>query len=65
MPKLKTHKATAKRIRLTAKKKLMQRYTHQDHFNARDTGNKTRKKRRDVVSSSTNVKKMKKSLPYQ
>ncbi|HBH16870.1 MAG TPA: 50S ribosomal protein L35, partial [Candidatus Veblenbacteria bacterium] len=46
--KVKTHKATVKRFRATAKGKLMKRTAGQDHFNARESGVVTRRKRRDV-----------------
>ena len=64
MPKLKTHKSTSKRIHVTGKKKFIQRYTHQDHYNSRESGNKKRKKRRDVTSSKANSRNIKKGLPY-
>lgn len=48
MPKLKTHKATMKRFRYTGKNKILRRKAGQDHFNARESGVTTRKKRRDV-----------------
>lgn len=56
MPKLKTHQATAKRIRVSKNKKLIQRTAGQDHFNARESGKITAKKRRDHQISQSNVK---------
>ena len=44
MPKIKTHKATVKRITKTAKGKVRHRKAGQDHFNAKESGNATRKK---------------------
>lgn len=64
MPKIKTHKATVKRFKKTATKKLLQRKAGQDHFNARDTGNATRKKRRDIKVSSTFTKTINTLTPY-
>lgn len=64
MPKIKTHKATVKRFKKTATNKLLQRKAGQDHFNARDTGNATRKKRVDVTVSSTYAKTIHKLTPY-
>ena len=46
--KTKTHQATVKRFMVTKKKKLLKRYAGQNHFNTRDSGKITRKKRRDV-----------------
>lgn len=68
MPKIKTHKATAKRfIKKRSKAKgltIMKRSTGQDHFNSRETGNKTRQKRRDLVMGKTETKTIKQLTPY-
>ncbi len=53
--KVKTHQATAKRFRVTAQGKLMKRTAGQDHFNARESGTVTRRKRRDVAIAKVNV----------
>ncbi|OGF25605.1 hypothetical protein A2303_00920 [Candidatus Falkowbacteria bacterium RIFOXYB2_FULL_47_14] len=59
MPKIKTHKATAKRFTLTKGGKLKQRKAGQDHFNARESGNTKRNKRRDIDTHKTLVKTIK------
>ncbi|MEW6407660.1 MAG: 50S ribosomal protein L35 [Patescibacteria group bacterium] len=64
MPKLKTSKTTSKRIHTTGGKKLMRRYTMQDHFNARERGKNSRAKRRDRNVSKTRVKNLKRLMPY-
>ncbi len=64
MPKLKTHKATAKRIKKTKSGKLIKRTAGQDHFNARETGKKMRKKRRDTSVSPAKRRVIEKSMPY-
>ncbi|HBA37076.1 TPA: 50S ribosomal protein L35 [Candidatus Falkowbacteria bacterium] len=64
MPKIKTHKATGKRFTRTATKKLKQRKAGQDHFNSRDTGNATRKKRLDISTHKTLEKTIKMLTPY-
>lgn len=64
MPKLKTRKAVAKRIRVTKTGKLQIRAGGQDHFNARETGNKKRNKRRGKDLASVNHKNIKRTLPY-
>jgi large subunit ribosomal protein L35 len=64
MPKLKTRKAAAKRVKITAKKKLMRRETGQSHFNARDAGKTTRSKRSDSVVFKTDAKNILLNLPY-
>ena len=64
MTKLKTHKATVKRIKITKNNKIKQRKAGQDHFNARESGNTMRKKRRDINTSKTIAKTIKTLLPY-
>ncbi|OIO50777.1 MAG: 50S ribosomal protein L35 [Candidatus Portnoybacteria bacterium CG_4_8_14_3_um_filter_44_15] len=63
MPKLKTRKALLKRIKITSGKKIMNRLTHQNHLNAKESGNKTRRKRKNQKMSSVNNKFVKKVLP--
>ena len=41
----KTKKALLKRIKVTGRRKLMKRPPGQNHFNAKDSGNDSRKKR--------------------
>ena len=64
MAKLKTHKATAKRIKITKRGKFLHRKTHQDHFNARDPGKKTRAKRKLKRVHAASKARIKKLLPY-
>lgn len=62
--KLKTKKILKKRVKVTAKKKVIIRSGGQDHFNARESSKVTKNKRRDKTISSANVKTVKKLLPY-
>lgn len=64
MPKQKTHKATAKRFTKTKTNKLVRRKAGQDHFNARESGNTKRNKRRDIIAHKTNDKTIKQLMPY-
>ncbi len=64
MPKIKTHQATVKRFKRTGKNKLTQRKAGQDHFNSRETGNTTRKKRLDISTTKTLEKTIKFLTPY-
>jgi large subunit ribosomal protein L35 len=64
MSKIKTHKATVKRFKVTGKGKLTQRKAGQDHFNARETGNTTRSKRLDISTTKTLEKTIKMLTPY-
>lgn len=59
MPKLKTKKTVAKRFHITATGKVMRRHGGKNHFNARDSGTITRKKRRDESMSSHFTKNIK------
>lgn len=65
MPKIKTHKATAKRFKITKNKKISKRKAGQDHFNARESGTITRKKRRDVAVSKKDIKNLRTQMPYK
>jgi large subunit ribosomal protein L35 len=62
--KAKTHKAFSKRVRVTKTGKILKRYCGQDHFNARDAGKITRKKRRDTMLPKAHAKAVKTLLPY-
>jgi large subunit ribosomal protein L35 len=53
MPKLKTHKGTAKRFRVTKKGKIIKRTAGQNHFNSRENGKVGRNKKSDIVMSTT------------
>jgi large subunit ribosomal protein L35 len=61
---MKTHKATAKRVRITSTGKVTKRKAGQDHFNSRESGNVTRNKRTDIKMPKTLVKTIKSLLPY-
>ncbi len=64
MPKLKTHKASKKRIKKTKTGKIITRTAGQGHFNAREAGKTTRKKRRNKNLSKANKRVTKTSMPY-
>lgn len=64
MPKLKTRKSIAKRIKITKKGKVLKKKAGQDHFNARESGKVKRNKRRAKKVSKANVKNLKAQLPY-
>jgi large subunit ribosomal protein L35 len=56
MPKNKTHKGTAKRLRKTKSGKILHRTSGQDHFNSRETGKVKKNKRRDSSLHATSKK---------
>ncbi|MBI3956480.1 MAG: 50S ribosomal protein L35 [Candidatus Kerfeldbacteria bacterium] len=64
MPKLKTHKATRKRIKISKRAKVLVRQAGQDHFNSRDPGKVTVRKRRDRTLSSRNNRAIHSMVPY-
>lgn len=60
----KTNKSILKRVKITGKKKILRRQSHQDHFNAKDPGQKTGAKRSLVLMTPANQKVFKKALAY-
>ena len=62
--KLKTHQAIAKRYRITRTGKVIKKRAGRDHFNARESGNVTRAKRRPVRQAKTEHRTIKTLLPY-
>ncbi len=64
MPKLKTHKAVSRRIRVTKNKKYMRKAAGQSHFNARENGKTGRNKKRDFAIAKTEHKTFKSLMPY-
>jgi len=64
MPKIKTHKATAKRFKITGNDKIIKRKCGQDHFNSRESGVTTRSKRRDIGIADTEHKVIRQLMPY-
>jgi len=65
MPKLKTHKATSKKFRITKKKKVMRRKCGQNHYNSKETGKTGRIKKKDLRLFKTDEKNvLQRGLPY-
>jgi len=65
MPKLKTPKSVAKRIRITKTGKVMKKKCGQDHFNAREGSKTTRHKRKLGEINSLKIQRnIKKFLPH-
>ena len=60
---LKTKQAIAKRYKITKTGKILKIRAGRDHFNARESGNITRKKRRITESSKANNRTIKLGLP--
>lgn len=62
MPKQKTIKVIAKRVRLTKTGKIKHKRAGQDHFNARESGNTTRNKRRLGTMSKANERNIRRAI---
>ncbi len=60
---MKTHKATAKRYKVTKNKKIIKRTAGQNHFNGRENGKTGRNKKSDVIASTTLNRVMATNLP--
>ena len=64
MPKLKTRKAAAKRVKKTATGKITRRKTGHNHYNRKDTGMEGMEKRGDVRLFKADEKNMQRAIPY-
>lgn len=62
--KMKTPKSLSKRFKVTKNGKVLIRKGGQGHFNARESGNVTRTKRRDIAFSDHHAGNVKKLLSY-
>ncbi|MGQ9604371.1 MAG: 50S ribosomal protein L35 [bacterium] len=64
MPKTKTRKSTAKRIKTTGTGKLMRRRSHSGHLFASKSRKRKRKLRGETEASKGDTKRIKRLLPY-
>ena len=64
MPKMKTHKGAAKRFRKTGTGKLKRAKAFKSHILTKKSTKRKRNLRKAAMTDSTNVKNMKKILPY-
>mgnify|MGYP000799502571 CR=1 FL=1 len=64
MPKMKTSRAAAKRFKVTGTGKLKRNKAYKRHILTKKTTKTKRNLRKATVVDSTNVKSMKKALPY-
>jgi len=60
--KLKTKKSISKRFKITSRGKIMHRPVHQNHFNAKEGGSQTRRKRGCENLMPVDSRKIKKVL---
>ena len=64
MPKMKTSRAAAKRFKVTGTGKLKRNKAYKRHILTKKTTKKKRDLRQATITDVTNVKNMKKILPY-
>ena len=64
MPKLKTNRAAAKRFKKTASGLLKRNKAYKSHILTKKSTKRKRNLRKSIISDATNVKNMKKVLPY-
>ena len=64
MPKIKTNRAAAKRFKVTGKGKLKRNKAYKSHILTKKSTKRKRNLRQATITDATNVKNMKKVLPY-
>ena len=64
MPKMKTSRAAAKRFKKTGTGQLKRMKAYTSHILTNKSQNRKRNLRKSIIVDSTNVKNMKKILPY-
>ncbi|MDE7207786.1 MAG: 50S ribosomal protein L35 [Lachnospiraceae bacterium] len=64
MPKMKTSKSAAKRFRVTGTGKLKRAKAYKSHILTKKSAKRKRNLRKPAITDATNVKNMKKILPY-
>ena len=64
MPKIKTSRAAAKRFKVTGTGKLKRNKAYKSHILTKKSTKRKRNLRKSTITDSTNVKNMKKILPY-
>ena len=64
MPKIKTNRAAAKRFKVTGTGKLKRNKAYKSHILTQKSTKRKRNLRQATITDATNVKNMKKVLPY-
>jgi large subunit ribosomal protein L35 len=64
MPKLKTSRAAAKRFKMTGTGKLKRMKAYKSHILTKKSAKRKRNLRKPAMTDATNIKNMKKILPY-
>lgn len=64
MPKMKTNKAASKRFKKTGTGELKRMKAYKSHILTKKTAKRKRNLRKSALTDATNIKNMKKILPY-
>ena len=64
MPKIKTNRAAAKRFKVTGTGKLKRNKAYKSHILTKKSTKRKRNLKQATITDATNVKNMKKVLPY-
>ena len=64
MPKMKTHKSSAKRFKVSSSGKILRSKAYKSHILTKKTAKRKRNLRKSTTVSSVEVKKVKVLLPY-
>ena len=64
MPKVKTSRAAAKRFKKTGTGQLKRMKAYKSHILTKKSQKRMRNLRKSIITDATNVKSMKKILPY-
>ena len=65
MPKVKTHRASAKRFRITKNGKVKMKHNYTSHILTKKSTKRKRKLRKGAYASNANLKTIKKMIPYK
>ena len=64
MPKMKTHRGSAKRFRVTGSGKIMRAKAYKSHILTKKSAKTKRNLRKATITDHTNAQVMKRLLPY-
>lgn len=64
MPKMKTHRGAAKRLKITGSGKILRSKAFKSHILEKKTSKRKRNLRKSGLVSAADLKRMKKVLPY-
>ena len=65
MPKMKTHKGTRARVKITGRGKVKAKRTGKRHLMTKKSGKRIRQMRTPLVLSDTQEKRIRSLLPYE